>query len=166
VDIRKEIFIPQIQGVTVGPAGREAGQRQGEVSLGKKNGATRDCRDAANAYGGRKRMGKEREDGASSPRRRGDSGRDAAQHTDGGDGKAESEVVGEKNWVFGRKHCVTGERKYAVWFGKKPCSLRVGLADHAAAGAEPPTRDTRGRGRGAGRCGGAPRADACARQGG
>jgi hypothetical protein len=53
-----------------GPAGREAGQRQGEVSPGKKNGATRDCRDAANAYGGRKRMGKEREDGAGSPRRR------------------------------------------------------------------------------------------------
>jgi hypothetical protein len=53
-----------------GPAGREAGQRQGEVSPGKKNGATRDCRDAANAYGGRKRMGKEREDGAGSPRGR------------------------------------------------------------------------------------------------
>jgi hypothetical protein len=45
------------------PAGREAGQRQGEVSPGKKNGATRDGRDAANAYGGRGRMGKEREDG-------------------------------------------------------------------------------------------------------
>jgi hypothetical protein len=52
-----------------GPAGCEAGQRQGEVSPGKKNGATRDCRDAANAYGGRGRMGKGREDGASSPRR-------------------------------------------------------------------------------------------------
>jgi hypothetical protein len=52
-----------------GPPGREAGQRQGEVSPGKKNSATRGCRESP--WWGR-------EDGASSPRRRGNSGRDAA----------------------------------------------------------------------------------------
>jgi hypothetical protein len=137
--------------------------------MGKENGAARRCRDAANAYGGRGRMGKEREDGASSPRRRGDSGRDAAQHTDGVDGKAESEVVGEKTGYSDGKTARLARENLR----DERLFLRFGLGrSHASCAWDRLTRRLRARNRprairgdvGAelGGGGGAPRADACA----
>jgi hypothetical protein len=114
-------------------------------------------------------MGKEREDGASSPRRRGDSGRDAAQHTDGVDGKAESEVVGEKTGYSDGKTARLARENLR----DERLFLRFGLGrSHASCAWDRLTRRLRARNRprairgdvGAelGGGGGAPRADACA----
>jgi hypothetical protein len=95
-----------------GPADREAGQRQGEVSPGKKNGATRDCRDAANAYDGRERMGKEREDGAGSPRRRGSPATGTRDSNDvDAEGEGEAKRWWARNWALGRKNLRNWRRK-------------------------------------------------------
>jgi hypothetical protein len=115
-------------------------------------------------------MGKEREDGASSPRRCGDSGQDAAQRTDGGDGKVESEVVGEKTGYSDGKTARLARENLRD--GR--LLLRFGLGRSRASCAwDRLTRRLRARNRprairavvGAelGGGGGAPRADACAR---
>jgi hypothetical protein len=115
-------------------------------------------------------MGKEREDGASSPRRCGDSEQDAAQRTDGGDGKVESEVVGEKTGYSDGKTARLARENLRD--GR--LLLRFGLGRSRASCAwDRLTRRLRARNRprairavvGAelGGGGGAPRADACAR---
>jgi hypothetical protein len=82
--------------------GREAGQRQGEVSPGKKNDATRRSRESPwwGREDGEGERGREGE--FTSATRRSSETQRAGRGSDGGDGEAESDELGEGRGRFWR----------------------------------------------------------------